>query len=105
DEIALECDAEARLLERLADRAVGGVLVRLDAAAGRPPDVEGEVRRADQGDSLFRVEDEERHVVEAARVVGGDAPFDVADLAVPRECGGGARPPPGAGGGGAGAPR
>ena len=83
DEVALELDAEAGLLERLAHRAGGEVLARLDAAARRPPDAVGELRLADQRDPLARIEDEERHVVRARRVVGRERVLALGDVAAP----------------------
>src|SRR5581483_4842049 len=85
DEVALDGDAEASLLERLANRARDEVLAGLDAAAGRAPHVLGEMGLADERDALARVDDEERHVVRAGRVVPRERPFGVADLALPAQ--------------------
>src|SRR5665647_3405895 len=48
DEIAAQLDVQARLLQRLAHGAGGDALAGLHAAAGRAPDVGGELRLADQ---------------------------------------------------------
>src|SRR5207302_888348 len=57
-EIPLELDLDAELLSALANHAGDEVLVRLDAAPGRPPDALRKVRLADQRQPVA-VEDEQ----------------------------------------------
>ena len=84
DEVALELDVQAGLLERLALHARFEVLSFLDPAARRPPDPRLEVGLADQREPLA-VEDEKRDVVHPLRVVGRHRVLVPADLALPLE--------------------
>ena len=70
DEVPVERDRQAGLLERLPGRTRREILAALDAASGRTPDARGERWLADQGEAFGRVEDEQRDVVTADRVVG-----------------------------------
>jgi hypothetical protein len=81
-EVALELDRETSLLECLPPDACLEVLAGLDASAGRSPDTGLEVRLADQRQALT-VEDEQRHVVHALRVVGREGVLALADVAFP----------------------
>jgi signal transduction histidine kinase len=85
DEVPLERDRQACLLECLPGRTHREVLAGLDAAAGRSPDPRGELGLADQREPFDRVEDEERHVVAARRVVGRQRVLLLGDLAGPFE--------------------
>src|SRR5581483_4164125 len=85
DEIAPKLDMEPGLLERLAHGAGDEVLAAVDAAARRAPHIFGELRLADEREPLCGIEDEERDVVRARRVVRRHRPLDVADLAFPAE--------------------
>ena len=84
DEVALELDVQAGLLERLSLHARFEVLSFLDPAARRTPDPRLEVRLTDQREPLA-VEDEERDVVHPLRVVGRHRMLALADLALPLE--------------------
>jgi signal transduction histidine kinase len=88
DEVAHEPHAQPGLLERLANGARLEVLAWLDPAARRAPDVLREVRLADQGDPIGRVQHEERDVVRAQRVVRRERELGGRDLAFPfQQCG------------------
>jgi two-component system sensor histidine kinase LytS len=85
DEISLEPNAQAGLLDCLSKRAYLEVLVDLDAPARRSPDALVEVRLADQRDPVVAVEDEKRHIVHAPRVVRREGMLRRRDLARPLE--------------------
>ena len=82
-EVAVERDAEAGFLDRLAGGAGDEVLPDLDAPARRPPDAFLELGLADQRETLAGIEDEQRHVVRSRRVIGGERMLAIGDVAAP----------------------
>jgi len=76
--VALQLDLQPRLLERLADRARSKSSPGLTPPPGGRHTSAAKCGFADQRDPLRRIEDEQRHVVRAHRVVRRDAPLAIA---------------------------